>query len=280
MPRAVGHPDPPAGALDRPGDREVVEHLRADPAEPARAGQRRGVDDEELPVRGAQRRAAATARPGAAAATPSTTTAAAAAPAGPPAPSASWRGHGREQVEPGAAQHRDRRRDGVRGQQRRRRRRTPARSPAPRRELGAGVRLARQPGGGGVPRSSRSRGSPSATARTTSAVPSVEPSSRTSTSRSGTPRWARTAASAGATRCASSRTGMATVTGSATAGGTAGGTRSARRLRTWWAVPATASAAPTRTAARPHGPGIGGDGGGPGARDGGGPGRIEASRRA
>src|SRR6185312_11103998 len=45
----------------------------------------------------------------------------------------------------------------------------------------------------------------------------------------------------------------ATVTGSVTTGGAAGGTRNARRLRTWWTVPATASPAPTRTAARAAG---------------------------
>ena len=105
----------------------------------------------------------------------------------------------REQVEPGAAQHRDRGRDGVRRQQSRRRRRTPARSRGPRPR--AGRRRAACPGsrgGGGVPRSSRSRGSPSgARAGRRPPVPSVEPSSRTRSSRSATPRWASSAASVG-----------------------------------------------------------------------------------
>ena len=165
---AVGHPDPPAGALDRTGHREVVEHLRGDPGEPACPRQRGGVDDEELAVGGAQGR-----------------------PRGPLGP-AQRQGHHprplqqrlhqpggavgelarprREQVEPGAAQHRDRGRDGVRRQ---RHVGVDEHQHAP---AGRGRELARRraacPGGRagvGVPRRSRTRGSPPATRRTTSA---------------------------------------------------------------------------------------------------------------
>ena len=141
---AVGHPDPPAGPLDRAGHREVVEHVAGDPGEPAGPRQRGGVHDEELAVRGAQRGVRR-----------------------PLGPSQRQRHHPRplqqrlhqpgrgtvgelarprrQEVEPGAPQHRDRRGDGVRGQHHVRVDEDQHAPPRGVRELRAGVRLARQP---------------------------------------------------------------------------------------------------------------------------------------
>ena len=72
--------------------------------------------------------------------------------------------------------------------------------------------LPSQPGGGGSspPRMSTSRGSAAARASTRLAVPSVEPSSRTSTVRSGTPVCARAERTVVAMCAASSRAGIST----------------------------------------------------------------------
>ena len=187
----------------------------------------------------------------------------------------------REQVEPGAPQHRDRRRDGVRGQHhvgvdehqhappRRRPRAGRRRAACPAAPVAAGCRAA--PAAAGRPRRRRGR----------------RPRCRRSSRRRGRAPPGRgrragpaPAASAGSTRCASSRTGMATVTGSVD--GRRRGGRDAQRAE----VDAAGAAcrprrapAPTRTDGRP-GRGHRRRGGGPGERDGGGPGRIEASRRA
>ena len=212
----------PPERLTAPGHREVVEHLRGDAGEPAcprraRRRRRRGT--------GRWRRtgpAARTARPGAGAATPSTTTAAAAAPAG------------RRRRRAGAATARAgraRRRATPRPRPRpraapasRRRRRTPARSRGPRPRAGRRRAASREAARGRrAAEGAAARGSPPATRRTTSPVPSVEPSSRTRNSRSATPRWASSAARVGQTRCASSRTGSATVTGSVDGRGVDGG---------------------------------------------------------
>ena len=110
---------------------------------------------------------------------------------------------------------------------RRRRRRRPAPSRRRRRARRAGGRRAACPASraAAARRSSRrTRGSPAATARTTSAVPSVEPSSRTRISQAGHAALGeQRRAGTAPTRCASSRTGSSTATGYVHSGRCAGG---------------------------------------------------------
>jgi hypothetical protein len=106
--------------------------------------------------------------------------------------------------------------------------------------------LPSHPAGNGRPVSSRRRSSPPPRPRTTCAVPSVERSSRTSTSRPGTPHCASAERRHGSTRAASLRTGSSNDTVSPTGGGSSTGRRKPRRLSAVCAVAATARPAPKR----------------------------------
>ena len=248
---AVGQRDPAAGPLDRPRQRDVLEHLgRAPPRARPRGRSAARVDHQELPVRGGQRRAAASVPSRAAAGRSATTTAAAAAPAARRGAVASWRGYGDSRSSPASRRTVTAAATACGREHARRRRRRPARCPGPRpASCSQACGLPSQPGGRRRPGEQAHAGVAAGDSRARRRpVPSVDPSSRT-THLAGPGRRAGPAGARrqGATRCASSRSGSATVTASATSGGAGGGTRRRRRFSTWWAVPATASADPTRT---------------------------------